>query len=143
MNNKKTVPVCKLEVSIYYKVTCAKHKVDLKCVSVLEAAYYKCLVADNNRVVFDEYVALARLKKPSWRPEDTFCNFVQLVESIRTCGFDSGKGDLTVWSGTNWLKDGHHRAAILSWIDPDYSVEVNELEENPPTDHNQCSNPCS
>ena len=118
MNNKRWVPVHKLEVSEYYKVTCPKHEVDLKRVSVLECAYCKCLASGNNRAVFDEYVALPFLRKPpSGRPEDTFCKFMELVESIRKCGFDSRGGDLTVFSGTNWLEGGHHRAAALLWID--------------------------
>lgn len=142
--NYKTVLVRELEVSEYYKVTCPKHEVDLKRVSVLECAYYKCLSSGNNRAIFDEYVALPFLRKPpSGRPEDTFCNFMKLVESMRNCGVESERDDLTVWRGTNWLKDGHHRAAALLWIDPDRLVLVNELEDNPPKDHNQCSNPCS
>lgn len=63
MNNTKKVPVRELQVSVYYKVTCPnpEHKVDLKCVSVLECEYYKCLASGNNRGIFDEYVALPRL----------------------------------------------------------------------------------
>lgn len=143
MNNKKWVHVRELEVSLFYKITCPKHKADLKRVSVIECAYYKCLASGNNRAVFDEYVALPRLRDPSWRPEDTFCNFMNLVENIQKCGFDSGKGEpLTVWIGTNWLWRGQHRAAALLWINQDYLVEVKE-EKSPPTDHNLCSNPCS
>lgn len=68
---------------------------------------------------------------------------MNLVESIRKCVFDSGKGKLKVWKGTNWLWEGQHRAAALLWnYNKDYLVEVKE-EGSPPTDHYQCSNPCS
>jgi hypothetical protein len=143
MSNTKKVLVRELEVSVFYKVSCPRHKVDLTCVSVNECAYYKCLASGNNQGIFDEYVALPRLRDPSWRPEDTFCNFMNLVENIQKCGFDSErKPAMTVWIGTNWLWEGQHRAPALLWINQDYVVEVKE-EKSPQMDHNLCSNPCS
>ncbi len=58
-----------------------------------------------------------------------FVNLVQQIRSDRVFRVDK-KGPIVVYAGTNWVLDGHHRAAIFCALyGPEYLIPVSEAND--------------
>ncbi len=141
------IAVGELTVSDYISVNCPKHTWDLAEVPITNCPYYLCL-AHNNERAYHDYMALWAKRHPKVIADYPYEGyFMPLVAQIRADGgYVEAKGEkqpMWVWKRTMWLGDGHRRAAILcALLGKEYVVSVIESDRQPPTDHNQCSNPC-
>jgi hypothetical protein len=77
----------------------------------------------------------------------SYDHFMRLVDGIRRDGgyrSDKAANDpMTIYKGKRWLKDGHHRAAVIcALFDPMTEVPVEEFDGALPADLDQCANPC-
>ena len=140
------IQVGQLEVIVYIPIRCSKHPWDLSVRSVMECPYYLCL-KNEDRSSYDTYMDLI-WKRPEARSQcRPYDDFMRQVDGIRQDGgYRSDKAanePMTIYKGTRWLKDGHHRAAVIcALFDPMTEVPVEEFDGEWPPDLDQCANPC-
>jgi len=146
------IPVGQLEVIVYIHVECSKagpgHSEgwDLTVTPVMECPYYLSVRNDDEQI-YRNYMNLWAKRDANEAAKYPYCKFKTLVEGIKADGgYKQCKATaepMKVYKGTNWLEDGHHRAAIIcALFGPEHVVSVGESSSALPTDLNQCSNPC-
>lgn len=94
---------------------------------ISESEYYKALISLNDEFYNDYVGRLLRFHYKDGEPvtEMTYTQFIHLCCRIEAYGFD---GDLEprISIVGNEAGDGQHRLAILYYLKPESSVEINE-----------------
>ena len=113
----------------------------------MKCPYYLCLKNDD-RSIYDTYMDLWSKRDPDVKRNRPYDHFMRQVEGmLLDWGYRSqraaGTEPMRIYEGKRWLLDGHHRAAIIcALFGPTTVVPVQEFEEGPPQDLDQCKNPC-
>lgn len=141
------VSLGKLFVIDYTPISCPRHTWNLSVRPIAECPYYLSLKNDDAHKYHD-YMELWERRTQGVKalfPYEGY--FLRLFREIKADGgyvLARAAKPMTIYRGTEWLEDGHRRAAILyALFGPDHKVPVAVSARNLPEDLDLCKNPCA